>query len=204
MGHTIKNRNAILKNNGINTSALSGMVTQYDANLTRYKAVDKDWWDLDKSLPPTMDTSTKLGEQIDGLNKQLDELTKKDEAAIVPANAKLRELAAKADADPDEILTNLDDMVGSGNDYVTGRSGLWAQMDKIAKQKVQVLVKARDHYRTKILSITKEAADLATRCDKLEGEMKGAITKYQAELRKLDHAKVAGDLDAFVAVLKGP
>lgn len=60
---TIKSRNPLLKNNGINTSALSSMLQKYDAALTRYKTLDADWWKLDKALPPMLAAQKGPGHQ---------------------------------------------------------------------------------------------------------------------------------------------
>jgi len=183
---------------------VTSLIQQYDTALNGAKSVDTRWWDLDKSLPPLMASAIDLGKKLSDLDDQLTKLQTKDQAAISPASLALEKLAADPKADPRTIQANLDTMADSGNDLVSGRSGLWSQMDKIAKQKLQIITKARDDYRTKIGAINKEWDDLQTRCDKYEAGMKSEITKYQVQLRKLDHAKVADDLDAFIDVLKGP
>jgi flagellar capping protein FliD len=200
----IKSRNPLLKNNGINTSALSQMLSKYDADLLKYVPLDAEWWKLDKALPPLLATQNDLGGKIGDLDDQVTKLMAKDRAVSDPAYDKLLKLADDPKADPSDIVATLDDVVGSANDLVVGRSGLWSQMDKLAHQKVQTVTKARDEYRTKISSITKEIAALEKSCDTLEGNIRTEISKLQAQARKLDHKEVADDMDTFVALLKGP
>jgi hypothetical protein len=106
-------------------------------------------------------------------------------------------------AHPVAVVVTLDKMVDASNDAVVGHGGLWNQMDRIAKQKRQAITKVRDDYRSQITSIDKSIDDLEKRCDTLESEMRGLITKYQAQAR-LDHKKVGDDMDAFKTVLDGP
>jgi hypothetical protein len=200
----IKGRSPLLKNNGINTSALSAMLQKYDKNIARYKTLDADWWKLDKALPPIITAQNAMGTKLVALDDEIGKLTTKDKAVIDPAIAKISGLAADPNADPQAILAALDDIAGAANDLVVGRSGLWSQADKLAHQKAQGLTKARDEYRTKISAITKEIDGQTKDCDTLEANMKTAVSKYQAEARKLDHKEVADNMDAFVAVLAGP
>jgi uncharacterized protein YoxC len=129
---------------------------------------------------------------------------KKDQAIFSPAVSDITKMAADPKADPLAVVATLDKMVDASNDVVVGRGGLWNQMDRIAKQKLQAITKVRDDYRSQITSIDKSIDDLEKRCDTLESEMRGLITKYQAQARKLDHKKVADDMDAFKTVLDGP
>jgi peptidoglycan hydrolase CwlO-like protein len=200
----IKSRNPLLKNNGINTSALSQMLSKYDADLARYIPLDAEWWKLDKALPPLLATQTDLGKKLEDLDDQVAKLLAKDTAIIEPAHDKLDKLAADPKSDPADILATLDDVVASADDLVIGRAGLWSQIDKIGHQKAQLMTKARDEYRAKISSINKEIDTLQKNCDTLEANIRTEISKCQAQARKLDHKEVADDMDAFIALLKGP
>jgi hypothetical protein len=200
----IKGRTPLLKNNGINTSALSQLLQKYDTHITRYKTLDADWWKLDKALPPLLKSAIDIGTKIEDLDGQLEKLMTKDKAVIQPAFDKVEKLAADANADPNEILAALDDIAAAGNDLVVGRSGLWGQMDKLAHQKAQMMTKSRDEYRKNISAITKEIDGMVKDCDTLEANMRTNVSKYQVEARRLDHQDVADNMDAFVAVLAGP
>ena len=200
----IKSRNPLLKNNGINTSALSQMLSKYDADLARYVPLDAEWWKLDKALPPLLATQTDLGKKLEDLDDQVAKLLAKDTAVIEPAADKLDKLAADPKSDPADILATLDDIVASADDLVIGRPGLWSQIDKIGHQKAQLMTKARDEYRAKISAINKEIDTLQKNCDTLEANIRTEISKCQAQARKLDHKEVADDMDTFIALLKGP
>jgi hypothetical protein len=117
-------------------------------------AADYDKWTKEKEKLPEMlksltDQMDKMGEAEDKLDEQRTKVKEEDDAKFAACNEKLEAHKSDPDADPAQVIANLDDYLKAGTDFVTVTKSLNDQISKTSTQILDVLKKGRDAYKAK-------------------------------------------------------
>src|SRR5262245_30289119 len=169
----------------------------YDETLTKYDGLKKKEAELKGIVQDLRTKNDEKAEEIQGLTKELAEMTKKKFETIKKNNAILDKYASAPGGDTDSVLGTLSANADEAEAFVNGRKQAWTDIDGVAYQNLVYAKKARDDFKTKSEEINKEMEKLEETAHKCQVDIVKRLNSYVETTTEQSHPEIARDLEAL-------